>query len=174
MKIGDTLFFSPKYPFGNLDFKNSDQIALAFRDRVDGFYLEPAERLIASKNAFAAGLIIFAGIEFLARMSSESEPSVWLADNLKIDAAITSKVWEYFRHGLTHEGRVKGSAQFSFDTGTVVVQTENILVINPDCLLTGVRMAFQERCAGIDPNRKKLLTDRLRRLFEHESKAARI
>lgn len=62
----------------------------------------------------------------------------------------------------------------SFDTGTVVVETDGILVINPDRLLKGVRTAFQERCEGIDHNRKKLLTDRLRRLFEREARAARI
>ena len=174
MRIGDTLFFSPKYPFRDLDFTNPDHIAVAFQDRVEGFYLAPAERLISSHDAFAAGLIIFAGIEFLARMSSECEPGAWLADNLKMDAAITSKVWEYFRHGLTHEGRVRGSAQFSFDTGTIVVETDGIFVLNPDCLLKGVKAAFQERCAGMDANRKKLLTDRLKRLFEREATAARI
>ena len=100
MKIGDTLFFSPKHAFRDLDFTNPDQIALAFQDRVDGFYFAPAERLIGSNDAFAAGLVIFAGVEFLARASSESEPSAWLADNLKIDHAVTAKVWEYFRHGL--------------------------------------------------------------------------
>jgi len=92
MRIGDTLLFSPNYPFQDLDFTNPNPIALAFQDRVDGFYLIPAERLISGKDAFAAGLIIFAGTESFARMSSKSEPSVWLADNLKIDAAITSRV----------------------------------------------------------------------------------
>ena len=173
MKIGDTLYFSPNHTFRDLDFTKHDQIALAFQDRVDGFYFAPAQRLIDSHDAFAAGLVIFAGIEFLARTSSEIEPSLWLADNLKIDAAITSKVWEYFRHGLTHEGRVKASAQFSFETNAIVVETERIYVINPHHLLTGVRTAFQERCAGMDANRKQLLTDRLKRLFEREARAAR-
>jgi hypothetical protein len=173
MRIGDALFFSPNYLFRDLDFTNPDQIAVVFQDRVDGFYLMPAERLIASKDAFAAGLIIFAGVEFLARASSESEPSAWLADNLNIDAAMMAKVWEYFRHGLTHEGRVKGSAQFSFDTGGVVVEADGIYVVNPEHLLRGVRKSFQDRCAGFNANRKKLLTDRLKRLFEREAKAAR-
>jgi hypothetical protein len=173
MKIGDTLFFSPKYAFRNLDFTNPDQIALAFQDRVDGFYFAPAERLIGSNDAFAAGLVIFAGVEFLATTSSESEPSAWLADNLKIDHAVTAKVWECFRHGLSHEGRVKGSAQFSFETGKVVVESEGIFVINPDHLLQGVRTAFQDRCARMDANRKQVVTDRLKRHFEREARAAK-
>ena len=173
MKIGGTLFFSPNHAFRDLDFANHDQIALAFQDRVDGFYFAPAERLIASKDAFAAGLIIFAGVEFLAHTSSESESSVWLADNLKIDAAVTSKIWEYFRHGLSHEGRVKASAQFSFETGAVVVVTDGLFIINPNYLLEGVRAAFRDRCARMDANRKKLLTDRLKRHFEREARAAR-
>lgn len=173
MRIGDTLYFSPKHAFNELDFTKPEQIVTAFQDRIDGLYFMPAERLIHSKDAFAAGLVIFAGIEFFARTSSESEPSVWLADNLKIDAAVTAKVWEYYRHGLTHEGRVKGSAQFSFETGTVVVETEGIYVINPDHLLKGVRAAFHERCSGMDANRKRLVTDRLKRLFEREVRAAK-
>jgi hypothetical protein len=173
MKIGDTLFFSPNYAFRDLDFTNPDQIALAFQDRVDGFYFAPAERLIASKDAFAAGLVIFAGVEFLALTCSESEASVWLADNLKIDAALTSKIWEYFRHGLSHEGRVKASAQFSFETGDLVLETDGIFVINPGHLLEGVRKAFHDRCARMDANRKRLLTDRLKRHFESEARAAR-
>lgn len=173
MRIGDTLYFSPKHAFKDLDFTKPEQIAIAFQDRVNGFYFAPAQRLIDSKDAFAAGLVIFAGIEFLARTSSESESSVWLAENLKIDAAITAKVWEYFRHGLTHEGRVKASAQFSFETGTIVVETEGIYVINPDHLLKGVRAAFDERCSGMHANRKQLVTDRLKRLFEREARAAK-
>ncbi len=173
MRIGDTLFFSPNYPIRHLDFTNPDQIALAFQDRVDGFYLIPAERLIASKDAFAAALIIFAGVEFLARASSESEPSQWLASNLHIDAALTAKMWEYFRHGLSHEGRVKGSAQFSFETGSAVVEIDDLIVINPDHLLQGVRKAFQERCARFDANRKKILASRLAHHFEREARAVR-
>jgi hypothetical protein len=173
MRISDTLYFSPKHAFRDLDFTNPDQIALAFQDRVDGFYLIPAERLIASQDAFAAGLIIMAGVEFLARASSESEPSEWLADNLKIDPAVTAKVWEYFRHGLSHEGRVKGSAQFSFETGSVVVETDGLIVVNPHHLVQGVRTAFQERCTRFDANRKKLITDRLKRHFELEARAAK-
>lgn len=47
MRIGDTLFFSPNYPFRNLDVTNPDHIALTFKDRVERFYLIPAEQLIS-------------------------------------------------------------------------------------------------------------------------------
>lgn len=173
MKIGDTLFFSPKYAFRDLDLTKPDHITQAFADRVDGFYFAPADRLIASPDAFAAGLAIFAGVEFLATTSSESEPNGWLAENLKIDASVTSKLGEYWRHGLSHEGRVKASAQFSFETGSVVVETKGIFVINPGHLLEGVRKAFQDRCARMDASRKQLVTDRLMRHFEREARAAK-
>lgn len=42
MRIGDTLFFSPNYPFRDLDFTNPDHIALAFKDRLEWFYLFPS------------------------------------------------------------------------------------------------------------------------------------
>ena len=173
MRIGDTLYFSPEHAFRDLDFTNTDQIALAFQDRVDGFYFAPAARLITSNDAFAAGLVIFAGVEFVALATSEIGASDWLADNLKIDATVTAKIWEYFRHGLSHEGRVKASAQFSFETGKVVVESEGIFVINPDHLLQGVKTAFQDRCARMDANRKQVVTDRLKRHFEPEARAAK-
>jgi hypothetical protein len=39
MRIGDILFFSPKYPFRDLDFEHHELITAAFQDRVNGFYL---------------------------------------------------------------------------------------------------------------------------------------
>jgi hypothetical protein len=53
---------------------NDDLIALAFQDRVDGFYFAPAARLITSSDAFAAGLVIFAGVEFVFVHGDHGEP----------------------------------------------------------------------------------------------------
>jgi hypothetical protein len=40
------------------------------------------------------------------------------------------------------------------------------LVVNPELLLADVRKAFTDLYAGIDGNRRKLLSDNLRRRFE--------
>jgi hypothetical protein len=52
MRIGDTLFFSPNYPFRHLDFTNPDQIALAFQDRVDRSFSISTRFRQSGGNAF--------------------------------------------------------------------------------------------------------------------------
>jgi hypothetical protein len=110
MRIADVLYFSPRYRFSDLDFDKSDFVAQAFQDRVEGFYLQPASRLVQSGDAFAAGIVICAGVEFIATAWGKQGPEDWLKNNLKefaIDASLANQFWQNFRHGLAHEGRIK-------------------------------------------------------------------
>lgn len=98
-------------PFRDLDFDDPAVILDAFSDRVVGFYFAPAKRLIESGEAFAAGLITCAGVEFAA-FAYKQEPHEWLADHVKIDPAMAKTFWRRFRDGLSHEGRVKSLVSF--------------------------------------------------------------
>jgi hypothetical protein len=57
-RIGDVLYFSPRYRFHDLDFHEAKAIIEAFQDRVEGFYLLPASRLIEKRHASAGGLVL--------------------------------------------------------------------------------------------------------------------
>jgi len=49
MKIGDNLYFSHEYKFTQLDWDNKKELIEAFKDRVKGFYLNPAKKLNEEK-----------------------------------------------------------------------------------------------------------------------------
>ena len=86
MKIGDILYFSPNYKFNQIDWNNKEELIEAFKDRVNGFYLNPADALNKKGYGFVAGLTSIATIEFIARISirgnSGSRFINWLCKNI--------------------------------------------------------------------------------------------
>jgi len=52
-------------------------------------------------------------------------------------------LYEIFRNGLIHEGRIKAGAQFSYDIESTVDEPQGILVINPMRLGHEVERALQ-------------------------------
>lgn len=176
MRIGDFLYFSPHYRFSDLDFDKPDVVANAFQDRVEGFYFQPAGRLVESEDGFAAGLVICAGIEFIATAWRKQKPEDWLKSNLQVfavDKFLANQFWQNFRHGLAHEGRIKSFGQFSLALRETVVKYSGTLIVNPKLLLNGANEAFRRQCAGASPEERKLLSQNLRRHFDAEVKAAR-
>jgi hypothetical protein len=174
MLIGDILYFSPKYRFKDLPFKNPDIILVAFRDRVNGFYLDAAEELLPSRRAFAAGLLVCAAIDFVAATCTEAAPEVLIAEFLEIEKKTAEKIWELFRHGLVHEGRVKPLGQFPFETGTAVEIAGDAVIVNPELLLRRFRDSFGLLCESMSPQRKKLTAYKLKRHFGREVELSRI
>lgn len=81
MRIGEILYFSRGYKFEDIDFENKEQILEAFKDRIVGWYLDPAGILLSCSNAvkeeekmgevigyeFAAATLIAAAIDAIAR-----------------------------------------------------------------------------------------------------------
>jgi hypothetical protein len=174
VRIGDILFFSPKYRFQDLDFEKPEVIVAAFLDRVERFYFAPAERLVQAGDAFAAGLVICGAIEFIAKANGgREEPEEWLETNVEgfSDQSLAKDFWEKFRHGLTHEGRVKAFGEFSFEIPDIAARFDAALVINPRLLLTAVEEAFRKDCSKITAKRAKYIASTLKRLFEPEVKA---
>ena len=92
MQKNHQLYFAPDYTFLDLA-KATDpfEIVNAYRDRIDGFYLEPAKIIIeyeGEDGAFAAGLICFTAIDAIAktvtRKSNSHERLVeWVQKNLE-------------------------------------------------------------------------------------------
>ncbi len=70
MKIGEMLYFSPKYKFSDLKWDDKKTLIEAFKDRVRGFYLEPARQLNDAKKGFATGVLCVTTIDFLARIET--------------------------------------------------------------------------------------------------------
>jgi hypothetical protein len=181
MRIGDVLYFSPWYRFAELDFDDAETLVDAFRDRVEGFYLLPASRLLDEGHAFAGGLLSCAAIEFIATVSGEDSAPDWIQKNIpefQKDPKLTERFWNFFRNGLAHEGRVKsfgqGSGQFSFELPEMLTTAGSVMIVNPRSLLDAVRNTFQSYCKNLNEGQTICLVKALRRYFENEAKAARI
>jgi hypothetical protein len=180
MKIGDILYFSPRYRFSELNFDDTKALVDAFRDRVGGFYLLPASRLIEEGHAFAGGLVSCAAVEFIAKVSGDITAPVWIQKHLSEfgkDGQLAERFWNYFRHGLAHEGRVKsfgrGSGQFSLELQRMLTIDGSTLIVNPRLLLEGVQKEFRSYCERLDESQSAHLVKSLRRYFEDEVKAAK-
>jgi len=174
VKIGDILYFSPRYPFSGLDFEKPETIARAFQDRVEGFYFQAAAHLVDGCHAFAAGLVICAGVEFIAIAWGRQKPPEWLRENVEAfrgNPPLANKFWERFRHGLTHEGRVKSFGQFSCETEEIVSEQDDVMVVNPALLLGAVEDAFHDWCETMTPERSSVIAKNLSRYFGAEVRA---
>jgi hypothetical protein len=175
MRIGDVLYFSPRYRFSDLDFEKPEIIAKGFQDRVEGFYFIAAKRLIEERHAFAAGLVVCAGVEFVATAWDGQEPAEWLHLNVaafRNDPSLAKRFWDRFRHGLTHEGRIRSFGQFSFDIAAIMSEEGHVLIVNPALLLKAVEEAFRNQCETMTTNRSAVIAGNLQRYFAAEVRAA--
>lgn len=51
-------------------------------------------------------------------------------------------LYDDFRNGLIHEGRIKSGAQFSLDAGDTITDIEGIVLVNPMLLADEVSVAL--------------------------------
>ena len=129
----------------------------AFKDRVRGFYLEPAGKLNDAKNGFAAGVLCITTIDFLARIETGLLNGVgerfekWLKDNIKEfdiqdpdrpSQTLAHRFYDEFRNGLVHEGRIKNAGQFSYEFDELVKVIDSVMIVNPEKLLEAIKKSF--------------------------------
>jgi hypothetical protein len=74
MRIGDVLYFSTRFRFIDPDPGDVAGFVGALKDRLKGFYLDPAARLLDSGDAFAEGLLCCAAVDFIALCAGEKDP----------------------------------------------------------------------------------------------------
>ena len=183
MRIKDVLYFTPKIKFSALCFENIGSIIEAFRQRVDGFYLNPARYLVEQGEAFACGLICSATIDLIARYSLPKVKKVscriciWLQDNIpdfntteSRRTALAERFYDDFRNGLVHEGRIKNLGQFSFDYNGLICMIDGAMIINPKILLQHITYALNIYCDTIKliDKESQILIKQLKEDFEEE------
>ena len=156
MRIGDVVYCSPGHKFIDLKWDDKENLLTAFRDRVEGFYLVPAQQLNDAKQAFASGVICVSTIDFLARIQIGEERvgqriEKWMANNLPMFAKtdpenhsrnLARRFYDEFRNGLVHEGRIKNGGQFSYDRRNIVETPRPVMIVNPRLLADGISDSF--------------------------------
>jgi len=156
MKIEEELYFSPNFKYIDLNWDDRDNLIRAFRDRVEGYYLEPAKCLNHCKYSFAAGAICLITIDFLARIETGLDKvgkrfrdwvKLYFKDFNDEDISLNnfaSRLYEEFRNGLVHEGRIKEASQFSYDFSKLVIIEGLIMIINPKYLFKEIIRSFKK------------------------------
>jgi len=144
MRIEDQLYFAPNILFADVDFGGAG-LPEQFRARIRGFYLGPAHACAQDGHAFAAGALVLLCVDALARLQT-GDPVVgrrfknFVRDHLPSFAseARAACLYEDFRNGLIHEGRIKSGAQFSLDAPETLTSINGIVLVNPVVLANEV------------------------------------
>lgn len=156
------LHFSPKYTFWKIEdaLNKNDKgfLIKAFKDRLEGFYLEPAKKLNCLNKddyAFAVGVLCVSTIDCLACITINPHDvgmrfKGWVKDNLpdfgKCDPSnkiFACRFYDEFRNGLVHEGRIKNGGQFSNKSEKLVEILKGAMLVNPDILLKKINDSFE-------------------------------
>jgi len=171
MRIEDINYFSKKYRFRDINWNQKDWIIKAFKDRVEGLYLKPAEELNRNKHPFATGVMCVATIDSLARIETGLSGvgkrfTIWLENNINYFAnsdpdkrypSLAARFYDEFRNGLIHEGRIKSRALFSYDVPSLMIVDNGVMVVNPSRLLEEVKTAFKKYIKEVKRNKTAFL-----------------
>ena len=184
MRIGDVTYFAPGIRFSELDLTGErlpDQILA----RIEGYYLQAADRCIREELAFAAGLLIVTCIDAMSRFAHGPNrlrrttakdfctfARMRLSSFKRLPAA--QLLYDDYRNGLVHEARLKNGCQFALGLGRTLDVTGVFPVIDAARLLQEVRDAIHalvDEMRASKPFREQLVTY-VRREFAYEIDAA--
>lgn len=139
-RIADELYFAPKIKFRDLDLTGK-ALPKQFRQRIFGFYLEPA-LILANNCAFASGLLVVCAMDALAiyiQGTSDDRVSAICRKIPELASDENAHIFcECFRNGLVHQGKVKNGCEFSIDIECVAKRIGERLVVNPKLLAEAV------------------------------------
>ena len=171
MRINDVLLFAPGIRFDQVDLQG-DALPAQYQQRMAGFYIEPAVVCADHGHAFAAGTLLVACIDGMARLrycdAVVRHRFIKLAqEELRSfrTSALATRFYEDFRNGLVHEGRVKNGGQFSLEVDETVRELQGLLLINPALLAVEVCEALHRYIAlfATDQARRQALAGGLSR-----------
>jgi hypothetical protein len=160
MKNGDLLYFAPGLRFNHVGFDHG--LPKQVKHRLTGFYLKPAEDCCDRDQAFAAGVLIVSCIDAVARLQIGGR----VGDRFKCFACrqlpscraqgMAHRLYEDFRNGLVHEGRLKNGAQFSLEPSETIEQKGEIFRVNPRLLGRELQEEVDRWTAEVESNSTKL------------------
>jgi len=192
MKVGDKLYFSPKFKFTDLHWDDQEKLIDAFADRLFGFYLDPTKKLNEENHGFLCGIICVTAIDFIARIvtgktgkdKTHERIKEWLEANIQEfrkpnpkepTETLADRFYIDFRCGLVHEGRINNLGQFSYEQQELVSLEQDVMLINPELLLVEVERALESYLALLhtDTDAFEKFKNNLRNDFEEEVIRAR-
>ena len=176
MKIGEYLFFAPDLCFADLDFDES-KLPSQYKERIDGFYLKPAEGLANQEHGFGAGLLVLCAIDALGMVDfpqagSKKRFKKYIKTRLPSLKDYATEIYDIFRCGIAHEARAKKGAEISLQIDDAVEPDpgDSGIILNPRQLALNVRAALDSQMNDIreSPDKAREFKDFLLRQFSVE------
>lgn len=181
MRVEDIIYFSPNHKTPDLDLNDGNKLMEAFIDRVEGFYLRPAEKLTDEFDAFAKGVLILTAIDFIGEFFIRTEsanrikafcselPSIKKLDNKESKRQVKI-INDDYRNGLIHEGRIKNLGQFVDVVKDLFISGEGNSMINPTIMVNETRLTFYKYVAEIKESKEKMyhFKNKCKQHFEKE------
>ena len=181
MNVGEILYFAPDLPFSDVDL-GGPQLPVQLRQRIQGFYIEPASRCYGEGHAFAAGVILVSCIDALGRLSrnrdkvTKEDFIAFVTEHLHgfREETLSERLYFDVRCGLVHEARLKNGAQFTLESDTHIDERTGILIVNPQELASEVESALDTYVEDLDSDdtKREALADRLCKEYEKDFIAA--
>jgi hypothetical protein len=169
----DELYFAPNVLFRGLDVKTGRALPSQLRERILGFYLEPALTLVKS-SPFGAGVLVVCAMDALCLfMTGSSGNRIIGLCRMIPDLASNENAEDFcecFRNGLVHQALVKKGCEFDSDIDTVAVRRGKRLIVNPKKLAEEVVRVLRDHVDFLNktPHAKAALVRRMRRTFRYE------
>ncbi|MDB4890453.1 MAG: hypothetical protein JWL61_2308 [Gemmatimonadetes bacterium] len=141
MRFEDGLYFAPGVRFIDLDLSAAD-LADKWWSRIEGFYLSPARTAADAGAGFASGVLAVSALDAMARIvvgSSQVRVRFKRFANENLPSFVADEaaeaLWDQFRNGLVHEGRIKDGAEFTLESPVTLAQIDDVWRINPARLI---------------------------------------
>jgi len=162
MKIGDFLYFAPSLAFADINFSEA-ALPDQYCQRINGYYLEPAEVLANAEYGFGAGLLVLCAIDALGKVEF---PALGVGQRFKLycrhrlpsfstdeDA---EQLYTAFRCGVVHEARAKDGAEITLESDRTIEPAPGGTRVNPALLLDEVRSALHSQMEEISSDRERM------------------
>ena len=148
-----------------------------FIERIKSFYWEPAAKLLElnpDSNSFAAGVILLTMVDAMSVYSiadisvNNKRYKEFLKTYLSLTEGQSKLVYDNYRNGLIHEGRIKSSNIFKYDDGELISPTSSGSAINTKQFLLKCEEAIQKFSCDLltDDVLKWRLVSRLKDYFQ--------
>jgi hypothetical protein len=176
-RIADDLYFAPEITFAKLDIVRGERLPTQFRQRMAGFYLNPAIDLAEDNHAFAAGVLVVCAIDALALLTAGSQSTVteritaYCRNIPELTGKENARIFcESFRHGLVHHARVKDGNEFSNGISKIAVRHGQHLAVNPLLLAKKVLEMLDAYVEDLNrnPASKAAFLKKIKRTFKYE------
>jgi hypothetical protein len=167
MKVDNELYFAPGIRFLDMDWDDENSLIDAFFQRVIGYYLSPARKLIDAAEAFGAGVLCVTTIDFMSGIEEDSTGNVgkryqrWLVNRIMEFSdpnpddktqTLARRFYDEFRNGLVHEGRIKNAGQFAIENGNIIEFEKSSMIVNPYYLQQEIDQALHQYVSELYEN----------------------